>query len=176
MSRSPGIGNVIILSGYATSPQDVDIITRLATSQVGGNPNNVINAIQVGGVQQVQIDVVIASVNRSEVRNRGFDFFMNGSKRRSFNSVLSGLITPPTTFGGAATAPERSVRTRTSSSGSRRAQFFAALQALRTEGLAKYMAEPRVVTRRPAGRPSFRAGGRQAILQCRPRAGSTGLV
>ena len=32
----PGLGHVIILSGYVTSPQDADIVTRLATSAVGG--------------------------------------------------------------------------------------------------------------------------------------------
>src|SRR5437763_1948432 len=53
-----GLGNVVILSGYVTSPQDADIVSRLANSAVGGSPTNVINAIQVGGVQQVQIDVV----------------------------------------------------------------------------------------------------------------------
>jgi pilus assembly protein CpaC len=42
-------------------------------------------------------------------------------------------------------------------------QFFGALQALRTEGLAKFLAEPRVVTQ--TGRPAFfLAGGRQAVL------------
>ena len=61
----PGVGNVIILSGYVTSPQDADIITRLANASVGGSASNVINAVQVGGVQQVQIDVVIASVDRN---------------------------------------------------------------------------------------------------------------
>src|SRR4030095_13867112 len=41
--------------------------------------------------------------------------------------------------------------------------FFAALQALRTEGVAKFLAEPRVVTQ--TGRPAFfRAGGQQAVL------------
>ena len=61
---SPGIGHVIILSGYVTSPQDADVVQRLAINAAGGNATSVINALQVGGVQQVQIDVVIARVNR----------------------------------------------------------------------------------------------------------------
>ena len=64
----PGIGNVVILSGYVTNPQDADIVARLANSAVGGNNANVINAIQVGGVQQVEIDVVIASIRLGEAR------------------------------------------------------------------------------------------------------------
>src|SRR5439155_17407361 len=74
-----GVGNVIVLSGYVTSPQDAVIITRMAISQTGQTENNVINAMQVGGVQQVQIDVVIATVQRNELRQRGFDFSINGS-------------------------------------------------------------------------------------------------
>ena len=51
------------------------------------------------------------------------------------------------------------------------APFFAAIQALRTEGIAKFIAEPRVVTQ--TGRPAFfRAGGQQAILS--PTSGITG--
>lgn len=155
----PGVGNVIILSGYVTSPQDADIIARLANSAVGGTSNNVINAIQVGGVQQVQIDVVIASVNRNTLRARGFDFAVPGRGSVSFSSIISGLLGAQTQTGGAPTF--------SSAANLQLAilpnRFFAALQALRTEGAAKFLAEPRVVTQ--TGRPAFfRAGGQQAIL------------
>ena len=46
---SPGLGQVIILSGYVSTPLDADIVTRLATNAAGGMANSVINAIQVGG-------------------------------------------------------------------------------------------------------------------------------
>ena len=158
---TPGIGNVAILSGYVTSPQDADIVVRLATSQVGGSAQNVINAIQIGGVQQVQIDVVIATVDRNEIRSRGFDFFVNG-RTVQLNSIVSGLIgsqplgvTNPLAL---SVSPDANLQL-----GIAPAQFFGALRALRTEGLAKFLAEPRVVTQ--TGRPaSFLAGGRQAVL------------
>ena len=158
---TPGIGNVIILSGYVTSPQDADIIARLASSQVGGSVQNVINAIQVGGVQQVQIDVVIASVDRNEIRQRGFDFFINGSTVQ-INSIVSGLIgSQPlgiTNATALTVSPDANVQV-----GIAPAQFFGALRALRSEGLAKFLAEPRIVTQ--TGRPaSFLSGGRQAVL------------
>src|SRR5205814_1761735 len=70
---TPGIGNVVILSGYVSSPQDADIIARLANSAVGGTAQNVINAVQVGGVQHVQTDVVGASVDRNATRSRAFE-------------------------------------------------------------------------------------------------------
>jgi pilus assembly protein CpaC len=155
----PGVGNVIILSGYVTSPQDADIIARLANSAVGGTANNVINAIQVGGVQQVQIDVVIASVDRNQLRARGFDFAAPGAGNgTSFSSLISGLLGAPApgtapTFSGSANLQLAVLPNK----------FFGALQALRTEGVAKFLAEPRVVTQ--TGRPAFfRAGGQQAIL------------
>ena len=136
---TPGVGTVVILSGYVTSPQDADIIARLANSQVGGTANNVINAIQVGGVQQVQIDVVIASVNRTELRDRGFDFSVNGSGAQ-FASVLSGLINPGSL--GGRTAGPASLAVGGTLPFAVGGRFFGALQALRTEGLTKVLAEP----------------------------------
>jgi pilus assembly protein CpaC len=157
-----GGGTTIVLSGYVTSPQDADIVSRLAISTVGGAVNNVINAVQVGGVQQVQIDVVIASVDRTAMRQRGFDFFLpGGGSQTQFASIVSGLLgvqtgtTPPTvpTYSTAANLQLAITPFK----------FFAALQALRSENLAKFLAEPRVVTQ--TGRTAFfRAGGQQAIL------------
>lgn len=156
---TPGLGNTLILSGYVTTPQEADTIARLAISQVGGTPQNVINMLQIGGVQQVQIDVVIASVDRSEIRSRGFDFAVSGTTV-TFSSLVSGLLTPPTGFGAGTVAfsPNANLQLGVAPAG-----FFSALQALRTEGLAKFLAEPRVVTQ--SGRPAqFLAGGRQAVL------------
>jgi pilus assembly protein CpaC len=156
----PGYGSSVVLSGYVTSPQDADIVARLANSAVGGTANNVINAVQVGGVQQVQIDVVIASVDRTALRNRGFDFILpGGSGDVSFSSLVSGLLTPATTTGTAPTF-NGSANLQLAIAP---AKFFGALQALRTENLAKFLAEPKVVTQ--TGRiATFRAGGQQAIL------------
>ncbi|HVK18149.1 MAG TPA: hypothetical protein VM533_14490, partial [Fimbriiglobus sp.] len=152
----PGIGNVIILSGYVTSPQDAETITRLAGSAVG-NPNNLINAVQVGGGQQVQIDVVVASVDRSLIRERGFDFFAGGTTV-NFGSLVSGLIT-----GGVGTGVATPSAAANLQLGIIPAPFLGALRALRTEGVAKFLAEPRVVTQ--TGRPAFfRAGGQQAVI------------
>ncbi|HUR55344.1 MAG TPA: hypothetical protein VMZ71_14520, partial [Gemmataceae bacterium] len=174
---SPGVqttaGPVIILSGYVTSPQDATTVERLA-SGFSGSTANLINAIQIGGVQQVQIDVVVASVDRSQVRSRGFDFAINGNNGQfRTGSFLSGLLSSGTfslggtgslsTQGGSANLPF--------SAGIAPTQFFGALQALRTEGLAKFLSEPRVVTQ--TGRPAFfRVGGQQAILG--PSSGITG--
>ena len=88
-----------------------------------------------------------------------------------FNSVLSGLISPPG-LGAAATAASGTISPDANLQlGLVPAGFFGALRALRTEGLAKFLAEPRVVTQ--TGRPAqFRAGGQQAILS--PASGING--
>jgi len=157
---TPGILNVVILSGYVTSPQDADVIAQLAATQVGGAAN-VVNGIQVGGVQQVQIDVVIASVDRNEIRSRGFDFAFNG-RTTSFNSLVSGLLLPAMGVGGGPAMFGGDANLQLGITGAN-AGFSGALRALRTEGLAKFLAEPRVVTQ--TGRPAFfLAGGRQAVI------------
>jgi len=189
-----GPGYIVMLRGYVTSPQDGENIVRLVTGMLPGvtaaagaqaqaqpqgatttaaatgtsatqNPY-IINAIQIGGVQQVQIDVVIASVDRNEIRSRGFDFNVN-TRTVQFSSVLSGLLTPPVGAGGIPVfSPDADLQL-----GLVPAQFFGAMRALRTEGLAKFLAEPRVVTQ--TGRPAqFRAGGQQAILS--PASGING--
>lgn len=168
---TPGIGNVIILSGYVTTPQDADIVSRLANSAVGGNNQNIINAVQVGGVQHVEIQVVVASVDRNEIRSRGFDFAVRGTTA-SFSSIIAGLTTPALGGGGGsggltnAASPSANLQLGIAPAG-----LTMALQALRSEGLAKFLAEPRVVTQ--SGRPAnVLAGGQQAILS--PSSGITG--
>lgn len=177
---TPGLGNTIILSGYVTSPQDAEIILQLAANAAGQTPgqggqpgqSNIINAMQIGGGQQVQIDVVVASVDRNLLRQRGFDFAVSGTTVQ-ISSLVSGLIgvqqqqqqqnIPGLVRGVSPTANLQL--------GITPATFIAGLQALRNEGVAKFIAEPRVVTQ--SGRPAFfRAGGQQAIVS--PQAGLVG--
>jgi pilus assembly protein CpaC len=165
----PGVGNAIILSGYVNKPEDAATVVRIAeaaATATGGAAGqqqaaNVINAIQVGGVQHVQIEVVVAQVNRTELRERGADFTVNGTTVQ-FSSLISGLITNTTgTIGGSVTStvsPTANLQLGIAPAG-----FLAALRALRQEGLAKFLSEPKVVTQ--SGRPAFiRSGGQQAVL------------
>jgi len=167
----PGVGTAVILTGYVNKPEDAAIIERIAGGAVGtpgttgpgaggagaatGGNANIINAIQVGGVQHVMIEVVIAQVDRTELRERGADFLINGTTA-NFSSLLNGLIST----GGGATliSPNANLQF-----GLVPAQLFVALRALRTEGLAKFLSEPKVTTQ--SGRPAFiRSGGQQAVL------------
>jgi pilus assembly protein CpaC len=155
----PGVGNVIILSGSVSKPEDADTAVRIASSAVGGQATNVINALTVGGSQHVLIDVTVAQVDRTELRERGFAFGVNGTTLR----VSSVLGTLGGNAGGVFTAGGANIVTSIVP-----AQFTGALRALRTESLAKFLSEPKLTTM--SGRPAFfRAGGRQAVLS--PQAG-----
>jgi pilus assembly protein CpaC len=157
----PGVGNVIILTGFVTQPQDSDTIARIASSAVGGSVQNVINNLQVGGAQHVLIDVVLAQVDRQEIRRRGVDFAVGGTQA-AFRSTISGLLTfqqlSLAGIGQATVSPDANLTL-----GIAPPQIFGALQALRSEGLAKFLSEPKLVTQ--SGRPAFlRVGGQQAVL------------
>ncbi len=162
----PGVGNVIILSGSVSQPGDADTIIRIASSAVGGSPSNVINALQVGGSQHVMIDVTVAQVDRTELRERGFAFSVQGNTV-TFSSILGGLATVTAAAAGgggaAATATFTPGANANIVAGIVPANVNGALRALKTEGLAKFLSEPKIVTQ--TGRPAFfRAGGQQATL------------
>lgn len=164
-----GVGNSIILTGYVTRPEDADTIVRIASAAVGANPQNIINSLQVGGAQHVLVDVTFAQVDRTELRERGFDFLVGGTEGR-FASTVSGLISTQTAtlagIGNATLSPSANLQI-----GILPPQIFGALRALRAEGIAKFLSEPKVITQ--SGRPAFfRAGGQQATIG--PAAGITG--
>lgn len=173
----PGVGTGVILTGYVNKVEDVDIILRIAeaaTAGAGGQQpggaqqQNVINAIQVGGVQHVQIEVVVAQVDRTELRERGFDFSVNQPSAQ-FGSFVSALIAPQSGALGGGLAGLGGLGS-VNPGGAANLQLgltspgiFMALRALRAEGLAKFLSEPKVVTQ--SGRPAIiRSGGQQAVL------------
>ena len=162
----PGVGNVIILTGYVNKPEDSDTVLRITSSAVGGSVNNVINALQLGGAQHVLIDCTIAQVDRTELRERNFSFGVAG-KTVGFSSVLGGLATSnvaANSFGGINTTPPLAAGAGANLVlGIVPSSTLGALRALRTEGIAKFLSEPKVITQ--TGRPAIlRAGGQQAIL------------
>lgn len=155
-------------------------------SNTTGNSTNaqssskVINALRVAGVQQVQLDVVVAQVSRSEFRQLGFNFL--SSRNSSFiGSTLTGL-TPlaaqPTALGagltsgatqGSTLAANGFVSSTTSAANipfgvlNSNTGFLGFLQALRTESASKLLAEPKLTT--SSGRQAFfQVGGEQAVL------------
>ncbi len=164
---TPISDSTVILNGTVANPEDVDIVTRVATS-LGFT---VINAMRVGGVQQVQLDVVIATVSRSDFRAMTFDFLTN-SRNFYFGQNVGGAIGAiPTAGAGGAISPLAFGGPLVGNVGNANVLFgtlhssygfLAFLQALRSEAVAKFIAEPHQVT--TSGRPSnLHSGGQQAI-------------
>ena len=63
----PGAGNSIILTGQVAHAEDIDTIMGIAHEFRGEKKGAIINALRVGGVQQVQLDVVSSRRGRVEV-------------------------------------------------------------------------------------------------------------
>jgi pilus assembly protein CpaC len=184
----PVLNRSIILTGWVAKAEDVDVILRITQTVVGNNVT-VVNAMQVGGVQQVQLDVVVAQVSRSEARRRGFAYAINGTEF-SFGSILGGLATSlqnatGTGSGGTGVGvrpnPAGFLANTAAPNGANivfgvvpwGAQFL--LRALRDEQLAKLLAEPKLVTL--SGRPAhFLSGGQQAILSAAGGLGGPGVT
>ena len=169
---SNAAGNIPTDPNAAATTQPAQVTPR--TSQ------KVINALRVAGVQQVQLDVVVAQVSRSEFRQLGFNFL--SSRNSSFiGSTLTGL-TPlaaqPTALGagltsgatqGSTLAANGFVSSATSAANipfgvlNSNSGFLGFLQALRTESASKLLAEPKLTT--SSGKQAFfQVGGEQAVL------------
>jgi len=176
----PGVGGTLILSGYVNRIEDAEIVVRIASAAVGGNINNVINALQVGGAQHVLIDIIIAQVDRTELRERGISFgssvpgVNSAGSSFGFASVLGGLATnnvQPGLFAGVPGGPIITGANANIVFGIVPNSTTGALRALRTEGLAKFISEPKQIVQ--SGRTALlRAGGQQAVLG--PAAGING--
>ena len=162
-------GNMPIDPNAAATTQPAQAAPR--TSQ------KVINALRVAGVQQVQLDVVVAQVSRSEFRQLGFNFL--SSRNSSFiGSTLNGLATQPTAMGaglasgasqGSTLAANGFVSSATAAANipfgvlNSNSGFLGFLQALRTESASKLLAEPKLTT--SSGKQAFfQVGGEQAVL------------
>lgn len=171
--------NSVLLKGVVEHADDVQTIMRTAIS-VLGTPNQVINAIRVAGVQQVQIDVVFARVSRTELRRMEMDFFGGGAHHVISSAPQGNLIFPSS---GIAIDAATGMPTFTNAIGSPnnpsvflglfnpQQNFFGLLNILRRESLAKIMAEPKLVTMSGQS-ASILDGGEQPV----PSPGGLGAV
>ncbi len=162
--------STVLLTGTIARAADAPVLDQVVRA-LGFIP---INQVSVGGVQQVQLDVVVAIVSRSAIRSFAFDFLTN-SRNFYFASVGSGAAATPTTAGtgggiGAAVGGLLDGVGSPNGAGTNLLfgvlhngwNFLGFLQALREDDLLKIVAEPHLVTM--SGTPaSFISGGEQAI-------------
>jgi pilus assembly protein CpaC len=167
----PVSANTVLLRGVVGRAEDITIAGQIAQ----GVGVQVINGLRMPGVQQVQLDVVVAQVSRSKFRRMAFDFLTNG-KNFFLGSTVGQAVVEPATIGaggvlgpasgtgliGAPGAPGGAPTNILFGVVHNGWNFLGFLQALKDESVLKLMAEPRLVTL--SGRPaSFLSGGEQAV-------------
>jgi pilus assembly protein CpaC len=129
------VGVNIILRGTARSARSVVDAGRIA-ARFAGSSDNVINMIKVAGGQQVMLRVRIAEMQRSIVKELGFNItaIVNGGDFAFDSGAPSG-----TAFGTAALGVVNPFSTRGFD------LLSAAIDALEAEGMVKTLAEPNLV-------------------------------
>src|SRR5690606_36668617 len=157
------LNDSIVLRGVVTEPghitQIVDVALEFSTK--------VLNQMEVGGVHQVQLNTKVREVQRTRMRQLGFNFLINTSdtyfSRRPGGIVgLNSLETP---FGGPATVGLTGLNNSTVQFAIMGASevFNGFIDALRNENLLKILVEPNLVT--TSGRPAtILSGGEFPIL------------
>jgi pilus assembly protein CpaC len=184
----PGAGNTIIMTGTVAHAEDIDVVLGIARSITGAAAGaaQIINAMRVGGVQQVQLDVVVARVARSELRRMAFGDLADNGGQHFLNvgtAGASGLTNAGLTTGNPLPLPSITNAVGNPNGASpniflaifnQRQQVFFFLQALRDNDLAKLLAEPHLVTL--SGRPAhFNSGGQQAVPTVSGFGGTAGV-
>jgi pilus assembly protein CpaC len=160
-----------IITGVAPDANAVRIVGEAARNTFGGN---VVMAVVLPGqepvvnvprVQQVELEVLVATVNRSETRKLAVNFIVN---REDF--FVSSIVGPGTAFTNTIASAITGASSAAGSSQSLtfgvigdRGSFSAFIDALRTEGLVKILSEPRV-TALSGQRANILSGGETPVL------------
>jgi len=147
------VGTDVILKGQIDQQEAVPKIIRIAEAVYG--KDKVINNMTVSGVQQVLLHVKFMMVSRTKLRNFGFDF----AKVTNGNVLATGasnLIATSLASGVPAinVSPQQAISAYVFHNNS---AFFGVLEALRTDGLSKVLAEPNLVA--ISGRPAYFTSG-----------------
>lgn len=169
---------MLVLSGSVEAPGDVEGILQLVKSFVGGQ-GVVVNGIKVSGVMQVQLEVVIARIDRAELRRLGLNFEYAGQggfagsqlgNIGGVTSIDSSVANDAAAAGGnafqAVGGPAASMVTPASTVffgvTHELQQFMSQIEALQQQGVAKVLAKPILTTLN--GRPAeFLVGGGTAL-------------
>ncbi|TWT57747.1 Type II secretion system protein D precursor [Thalassoglobus neptunius] len=157
-----GLREGVVLRGWVTDPTHIPQIIEVAEQFYP----TVHPQMNVGGVSQVQLHVKVMEIQRSKMRDLGFNFAILGQDFAIASTVggIANLASFETPFGG---PPSIGINGADSDltfavTGSNTV-FQGFLKALQTEALAKVLAEPVLVT--TSGRPaSMLSGGEFPIL------------
>lgn len=166
----------VVVSGYVEDPQMASAIEE-AVAKYGVD---VVNALRVGGPQQVQLKLVVAEISRDKLRQLGLDLRYSRpigpddthdiTSTFGFLGALDSVAEPASLggpIGGLLSTTGANIAYRLADSNE---EWLFFLRALKEEGLAQMLAEPVLVS--TSGRPaSFLDGGEFAILVPQPTTG-----
>lgn len=166
--------HMLVVDGTVETPGDVEGILTLLQNFVG-RQGNIINGIKVAGVSQVQLEVVIARVDRTKAKRMGINLEYAGTQGFGGSQIGgAGGVTPLvsasnstagvgnafTSIGGAAASAITPASTVFVGVTKELQQFMAQLEFLKRNGVVKVLARPTLVTL--TGRPAeFLVGGEQ---------------
>lgn len=152
------ISTGVIISGYVDDPNQQSRIVEISQNYYP----NVINYITVGGVQQVLLQVRVMEVSRTKLRNLGIDLAAILENGTAIAVNGAGVLQPNNLAAAGAinTNGRSTIFTRVATNGD---NFYAFVEALKQNNLAKILADPNLVTE--SGRPAFmNAGGEFPVL------------
>ena len=165
----PSSDNAVILTGPVERAEDVDSILQLAQG-IGGI--QVINAMVVGGVKQVQLDVVLASLNGISLSTLVHG--LGGAKGQQSSlscHVLPGESASPALTGVPSGPALLSLHVLPGEAANR---LLGMMNLLKWVGMTRIIAQPCLVTL--SGRPAtFLVGGNQAVPVVGGIGGATGV-
>lgn len=151
----------ITLSGTASNAMN---LTRALSIAEAYAPKKIVNAMQVGGVQQVMLEVRVAEMNRELIRRLGINFTVIGSSEFGV-SLLNGLttltaFTHPGVGGGAATVTQAVTQAIQGVFGFNTGSlsWTGFIDAIKDQNLVKILAKPTLVALN-GQEAAFLAGG-----------------
>ncbi len=161
--KAVAVRESVVLRGWVTKPEDITAIVEIAEQFYP----RVLNQMQVGGNQQVILKVKVMEVQRSKIRQLGFNFlYLNENLAlASTPGQLTQLVELGLPFGGPPSAEFAPINAAQIAVGivNDNSIFQGFLEALKQEALLKILAEPTLNTSN--GRPAnLLAGGEFPIL------------
>ena len=162
--KAVAVKDSVVLRGWVIRPENITAIVEIAEQFYP----RVLNQMQVGGAQQVILKVKVMEVQRSKVRQLGFNFLFLDNNQFLSNTVgqLTQVGGLPSAFGGTGQViSQKSLSAAQVAAGivNNSSLFQGFLEALKQENLLKVLAQPTLNTTN--GRPAYMlAGGKFPIL------------
>lgn len=161
------LASSVYISGFVPKQEQVGQIVRMAEDYYP----KVVNNLTVGGVQQILLNVKVMEVSRTKLRQMGIDWSVLGQNFFLTQRVSGVISNIDGNSGLPVTMPASNVGDTVRFGVIGDTSFFAFLDLLRQNDLAKLMAEPKLTT--VSGRAAtFNVGGQVPI----PIAQSLGTV